>query len=219
MGRIHKRRAIRNLTAAALTAGLVWYNLGCPMPTAELELHRTERRHLAEVSTVVWRGESSNGDALLVGLTDSHIHTYAWQSFLLAWPRAVGQIAVLRGAALQPETGKPGPVFLAADYPPMTARAELTVTLSVNDWTEERTVEGRREDGVFFFYLTPLYGTMEEKTDDALWRLQSNEDTAFWQLEHIYDAAELDAYPYTLTFFDTAGSVLSTTRHSGYLAE
>ena len=168
---------------------------------------------------MVWQGENSNGAALLVGLTDSYIHTYAWQSFLLAWPREVGQIAVLRGATLHPETGKPGPVFLAADYPPMTARAELTVTLSVNDWTEERTLEGRREDGVFFFYLTPLYDAVEAGEDESLWILQSSEDTAFWQLEHIYDAAELDAYPYTLTFFDTAGSVLSTTRHSGYLAE
>lgn len=75
-------KAARNIVLAALIAGAWWLWLGCPLPTAELEFRRLERRHLCPPSELVFVLQKEEveardgtwlwipGAAVAVGVTD-----------------------------------------------------------------------------------------------------------------------------------------------------
>ena len=104
-----------------------------------------------------------------------------------------------------------GPALLVPDPPAGAAGARLTITFSINDWTEDYTVDGQRQGQVFFFQLE-----MRHQSDSY----DSDEDTAFSLLTtERPDSLGLSQYPYTLEFFGADGEILSTVRQEGWRAE
>ena len=54
MRRKHQKRVLINLLAIAVLALFLWVYHEYPLPTQEMEFHRTERRMLMEESQVIW---------------------------------------------------------------------------------------------------------------------------------------------------------------------
>ena len=97
------------------------------------------------------------------------------------------------------------------DPPAGAAGARLTITFSINDWTEDYTVDGQRQGQVFFFQLEMRHHNQAHDLD---------EDTAFrWLTYEHPDSLGLSQYPYTLEFFGADGEILSTVRQDGWRAE
>ena len=207
------RRVARNLALALLPLAALWYVKGYPLPTQEMEFRRLERQRLAGRSEIIFRcesqGEAMLGDPnMLLGVTDTAVHTSSDSHTLRVWPRdADGPTLVTLPSEL-----KLRPVFTvglaAVDPPEGAASARLTITLSVNDWEEDYTVEGERQGAVWLFTLPARH------TEDDL---RSLERHALSYLTH--QVAETFLYPYTVEFFDAEGEILSTVRQEGWRAE
>ena len=76
MKRRHQKRVLINLLATAVLALFLWAHDRYPLPTLEMELHRTERQRLAEESRVVWtyEGRAYNDRDMLVGVSGNGVH-------------------------------------------------------------------------------------------------------------------------------------------------
>ena len=215
MNRKHLFRTLRNLGLAALVGLVIWSLADFPLPM-EQEFRRSERTHLAERSEIVWthEGTAAGDDDLLVGLSDTAVHVWHPNGYFLFWPQQDGGTLVPLPAETRYRdraNSYLGPALLVPDPPAGAAGARLTITFSINDWTEDYTVDGQRQGQVFFFQLEMRH------RDDAH---SSDEATAFSLLTtERPDSLGLSQYPYTLEFFDASGNLLSTIRQEGWWAE
>ena len=212
---IYLRRTARNLAVSAIVLAFLWALKGFPLP-AEADFRRCERQALAERSEIVWthEGATLGDDDLLVGLADRFVHVWHPNGYVLFWPRQDGGTLVhLPAKTRYQDQGSSylSPALLVPDPPAGAAGARLTITFSINDWTEDYTVDGQRQGQVFFFQLEMRH------RDDAH---SSDEATAFSLLTtERPDSLGLSQYPYTLEFFDASGNLLSTIRQEGWWAE
>ena len=215
MNRKHLFRTLRNLGLAALVGLVIWSLADFPLPM-EQEFRRSERTHLAERSEIVWthEGTAAGDDDLLVGLSDTAVHVWHPNGYFLFWPQQDGGTLVPLPAETRYRdraNSYLGPALLVPDPPAGAAGARLTITFSINDWTEDYTVDGQRQGQVFFFQLE-----MRHQSDSY----DSDEDTAFSLLTtERPDSLGLSQYPYTLEFFGADGEILSTVRQEGWRAE
>ena len=199
---IYLRRTARNLAVSAIVLAFLWALKGFPLP--------------AERSEIVWthEGTTLGDDDLLVGLADRFVHVWHPNGYVLFWPRQDGGTLVhLPAKTRYQDQGSSylSPALLVPDPPVEAVQARLTITLSINDWTEDYTVDGQRQGQVFFFQLEMRH------RDDAH---SSDEATAFSLLTtERPDSLGLSQYPYTLEFFDASGNLLSTIRQEGWWAE
>ena len=71
MRRKHQKRVLINLLAIAVLALFLWVYHEYPLPTQEMEFHRTERQVLMEESQVVWvyEGQTFSDPDILVGVS------------------------------------------------------------------------------------------------------------------------------------------------------
>ena len=204
------RRVARNLALALLPLAALWYVKGYPLPTQEMEFRRLERQRLAGRSEIIFRcesqGEAMLGDPnMLLGVTDTAVHTSSDSHTLRVWPRdADGPTLVTLPSEL-----KLRPVFTvglaAVDPPEGTFSARLTITLGVNDWEEDYTVEGERQGAVWLFTLPARH------TEDDL---RSLERHALSDLTH--QDANTFLFPYTVEFLDAEGALLDTLTYLGW---
>ena len=216
MKKRHIRRALRNIGLAALAGLVIWCIKGFPLPTVEMEFRRDERQALAERSEIIWTYEGTmRGDEdLLVGLSDTAVHVWHPNGYVLFWPRQAGGTLVhLPAKTRYQDRGSSylAPALLVPDPPAGVESARLTITFSINDWTEDYTVDGQRQGQVFFFQLEMRHHNQAHDLD---------EDTAFrWLTYEHPDSLGLSQYPYTLEFFSADGEILSTVRQEGWQAE
>lgn len=228
MAQRHRRRCLRNLLITLLLALVIWYAKGCPLPTQEMELHRRERQRLLPESTVVWsyQGRQGNDRDMLVGVSPDYVHAYAENYKLTLWPRSgdTATLAVLPDRTrYQDKTGSYlDPVLVAVDPPPQAESARLFL-----DFTERYadpaagepsvaptyTLEGERQEGVFFFQLQHQYRYLggEDPTEaEQLLREREEDIMAFLELEE----PRWLSFSYTLTFYDGGGHLLETVSSS-----
>ena len=216
MKKRHIRRALRNIGLAALAGLVIWCIKGFPLPTPEMDFRRDERQALAERSEIIWTYEGTmRGDEdLLVGLSDTAVHVWHPNGYVLFWPQQDGGTLVPLPAETRSRdraNSYLGPALLVPDPPAGAAGARLTITFSINDWTEDYTVDSQRQGQVFFFQLEMRHHNQAHDLD---------EDTAFrWLTYEHPDSLGLSQYPYTLEFFDASGNPLSTIHQEGWLAE
>lgn len=224
MAQRHRRRCLRNLLITLLLALVIWYAKGCPLPTQEMELHRRERQRLLPESTVVWsyQGRQGNDRDMLVGVSPDYVHAYAENYKLTLWPRSgdTATLAVLPDRTrYQDKTGSYlDPALVAVDPPPQAESARLFL-----DFTERYadpaagepsvaptyTLEGERQEGVFFFQLQHQYRYLGgEDPTEAEQLLTGREDDimAFLELEE----PRWLSFSYVLTFYDGDGDLLET---------
>ena len=222
MAQRHRRRCLRNLLITVLLALVIWYAKGCPLPTQEMELHRRERQRLVPESTVVWsyQGRQGNDRDMLVGVSPDYVHAYAENYKLTLWPRSgdTATLAVLPDRTrYQDKTGSYlDPALVAVDPPPQAESARLFL-----DFTERYadsaagelsvaptyTLEGERQEGVFFFQLQHQYRYLggEDPTEaEQLLREREEDIMAFLELEE----------PRWLSFYDGGGHLLETVSSS-----
>lgn len=228
MAQRHRRRCLRNLLITLLLALVIWYAKGCPLPTQEMELHRRERQRLLPESTVVWSYQTRryNDRSMLVGLSPHYVHAYAENYRLTLWPRS-GDSATLvvlpdQTRYVVQERSYLGPALLAVDPPPQAESARLFL-----DFTERYadpaagepsvaptyTLEGERQEGVFFFQLQHQYRYLggEDPTEaEQLLREREEDIMAFLELEE----PRWLSFSYTLTFYDGGGHLLETVSSS-----
>ena len=228
MAQRHRRRCLRNLLITLLLALVIWYAKGCPLPTQEMELHRRERQRLLPESTVVWsyQGRLYNDRDMLVGVSPDYVHAYAENYRLTLWPRNgdTATLAVLPDRTrYQDKTGSYlDPALVAVDPPPQAESARLFL-----DFTERYadpaagepsvaptyTLEGERQEGVFFFQLQHQYRYLggEDPTEaEQLLREREEDIMAFLELEE----PRWLSFSYTLTFYDGGGHLLETVSSS-----
>lgn len=228
MAQRHRRRCLRNLLITLLLALVIWYAKGCPLPTQEMELHRRERQRLLPESTVVWsyQGRQGNDRDMLVGVSPDYVHAYAENYKLTLWPRSgdTATLAVLPDRTrYQDKTGSYlDPALVAVDPPPQAESARLFL-----DFTERYadpaagepsvaptyTLEGERQEGVFFFQLQHQYRYLggEDPTEaEQLLREREEDIMAFLELEE----PRWLSFSYTLTFYDGGGHLLETVSSS-----
>lgn len=228
MAQRHRRRCLRNLLITLLLALVIWYAKGCPLPTQEMELHRRERQRLLPESTVVWsyQGRQGNDRDMLVGVSPDYVHAYAENYKLTLWPRSgdTATLAVLPDRTrYQDKTGSYlDPALVAVDPPPQAESARLFL-----DFTERYadpaagepsvaptyTLEGERQEGVFFFQLQHQYRYLggEDPTEaEQLLREREGDIMAFLELEE----PRWLSFSYTLTFYDGGGHLLETVSSS-----
>ena len=214
---IYLRRTARNLAVSAIVLAFLWALKGFPLP-AEADFRRCERQALAERSEIVWthEGTTLGDDDLLVGLADRFVHVWHPNGYVLFWPRQDGGTLVhLPAKTRYQDQGSSylSPALLVPDPPVEAVQARLTITLSINDWMEDYTVEGERQGQAFFFQLRMRHHN--EIAGHA-----TDEETAFQLLtSERPESAGGSGYPYTLEFFDASGNLLSTIHQEGWLAE
>lgn len=224
MAQRHQRRFLRNLLIAALLALVIWYAEGCPLPTQEMELHRRERQRLVPESTVVWsyQGRQGNDRDILVGLSPDYVHAYAENYRLILWPRSrdTATLVVLPDRTRYQDKANSylDPALVAVDPPPQAESARLFL-----DFTERYadpaagepsvaptyTLEGERQEGVFFFQLQHQYrylGGEDPTEEEQLLREREEDIMAFLELEE----PRWLSFSYTLTFYDGGGHLLET---------
>lgn len=228
MAQRHRRRCLRNLLITLLLALVIWYAKGCPLPTQEMELHRMERKRLAPESTVVWsyQGRQGSDRDMLVGVSSDYVHAYAENYKLTLWPRS-GDTATLvvlpdRTRYQDKASSYLDPAMVAVDPPPQAESARLFL-----DFTERYadpaagepsvaptyTLEGERQEGVFFFQLQHQYRYLggEDPTEaEQLLREREGDIMAFLELEE----PRWLSFSYTLTFYDGGGHLLETVSSS-----
>lgn len=224
MAQRHRRRFLRNLLITVLLALVIWYAKGCPLPTQEMELHRRERQRLLPESTVVWsyQGRQGNDRDMLVGVSPDYVHAYAENYKLTLWPRS-GDTATLvvlpdRTRYQDKASSYLDPALVAVDPPPQAESARLFL-----DFTERYadsaagelsvaptyTLEGERQEGVFFFQLQHQYRYLggEDPTEaEQLLREREEDIMAFLELEE----PRWLSFSYVLTFYDGDGDLLET---------
>jgi len=206
-------RALRNLTGAAVMFLFIWYLRGCPLPTAEMELHRSERQHLLPESRVIWTYTGAYGSDrdMMVSVAKGHAATYLEPGRCWFWDRTPGTptVLVLPGNARYNPDGTANslldPAFVAVDVPARAHSAKLHVLLSYNEWEQVYTVEGQKQQGLWFFQMERKYHYTNEYTTDEEWSRHHNESNAFSWMQH---AGQSDGYhaPYTLELFDREGN-------------
>ena len=225
MAQRHRRRFLRNMLIAALLALVIWCAGGCPLPTQEMELHRRERQRLVPESTVVWsyQGRQGNDRDMLVGVSPDYVHAYAENYRLTLWPRS-GDTATLvvlpdRTRYQDKASSYLDPALVAVDPPPQAESARLFL-----DFTERYadpaagepsvaptyTLEGERQEGVFFFQLKHQYRhlDMQEDATEEEQILSRTEDTMLAFLD--MDGPDRLSFSYILTFYDSDGQLLET---------
>ena len=219
MRKQNRFRALRNLTAAAAALLLVWYLKGCPLPTAEMELHRSERQHLLRESRVVWeyRGTMSRDRDMMVGVGEGHVTT--WLDRGGCWfreRRGDGPTVVLlpQGTRYSPDSnGKANsytdPAFVAVDVPARTQSARLTVALDYAEELEPYVIEGEKDGSVWFFQLMRRHHATDEYSSDEEWSLNHKEEDALFSLKLAGQTWSLP-YSYTAEFFDRDGNLIET---------
>ena len=228
MAQRHRRRFFRNILITVLLALVIWYAKGCPLPTQEMELHRRERQRLLPESTVVWsyQGRLYNDRDMLVGVSPDYVHAYAENYRLTLWPRN-GDTATLvvlpdRTRYQDKASSYLDPALVAVDPPPQAESARLFL-----DFTERYadpaagepsvaptyTLEGERQEGVFFFQLQHQYrylGGEDPTEEEQLLREREEDIMAFLELEE----PRWLSFSYTLTFYDGGGHLLETVSSS-----
>ena len=228
MRRKHQRRVLINLLLIAALALFLWMEDGCPLPTQEMELHRRERQRLLPESTVVWsyQGRLYNDRDMLVGVSPDYVHAYAENYKLTLWPRS-GDTATLvvlpdRTRYQDKASSYLDPALVAVDPPPQAESARLFL-----DFTERYadpaagepsvaptyTLEGERQEGVFFFQLQHQYrylGGEDPTEEEQLLREREEDIMAFLELEE----PRWLSFSYTLTFYDGGGHLLETVSSS-----
>ena len=234
MRRKHQRRVLINLLLIAALALFLWIEDGCPLPTQEMELHRRERQRLLPESTVVWsyQGRLYNDRDMLVGVSPDYVHAYAENYRLTLWPRN-GDTATLvvlpdRTRYQDKANSYLDPALLAVDPPPQAESAQLFLDFSLRyaGTTEDAdpaaltrvpaptyTLEGERQEGVFFFQLQHQYRYLggEDPTEaEQLLREREEDIMAFLELEE----PRWLSFSYTLTFYDGGGHLLETVSSS-----
>ena len=228
MRRKHQRRVLINLLLIAALALFLWMEDGCPLPTQEMELHHRERQRLLPESTVVWsyQGRLYNDRDMLVGVSPDYVHAYAENYRLTLWPRN-GDTATLvvlpdRTRYQDKASSYLDPALVAVDPPPQAESARLFL-----DFTERYadpaagepsvaptyTLEGERQEGVFFFQLQHQYrylGGEDPTEEEQLLREREEDIMAFLELEE----PRWLSFSYTLTFYDGGGHLLETVSSS-----
>ena len=228
MAQRHRRRFFRNILITVLLALVIWYAKGCPLPTQEMELHHRERQRLLPESTVVWsyQGRQGNDRDMLVGVSPGYVHAYAENYRLTLWPRN-GDTATLvvlpdRTRYQDKASSYLDPALVAVDPPPQAESARLFL-----DFTERYadpaagepsvaptyTLEGERQEGVFFFQLQHQYrylGGEDPTEEEQLLREREEDIMAFLELEE----PRWLSFSYTLTFYDGGGHLLETVSSS-----
>ena len=212
MRKQNRLRALRNLSIAALLFLFVWYLRGCPLPTAEMELHRSERQHLLSESRVIWTydGTFRSDRDMMVAVAKDHVSTYLEQGRCWFWERTPGTptVLVLPSNTRHNPDGKASslldPAFVAVDVPARAQSVRLYVLVSFNEWEEIYAVEGQKQQGLWFFQMERKYHHTDEYTSDEEWSRHHNESNAFSWMQH---AGQSDGYhaPYTLELFDRDG--------------
>lgn len=225
MAQRHRRRFLRNLLITVLLALVIWCAKGCPLPTQEMELHRMERKRLAPESTVVWsyQGRQGNDRDMLVGVSPDYVHAYAEDYKLVLWPRD-GDAATLvvlpdRTRYQDKASSYLDPAMVAVDPPPQAESARLYLDFGSEEVyidddkvpvTLTYTLEGERQEGVFFFQLKHQYRhlTMQEDETEEQQLLSRTEDTVLAFLD--MDSPDQLSFSYILTFYDGDGDLLET---------
>ena len=224
MSRKHQRRVLINLLLIAALALFLWMEDGCPLPTQEMELHRRERQRLLPESTVVWsyQGRLYNDRDMLVGVSPDYVHAYAENYRLTLWPRN-GDTATLvvlpdRTRYQDKASSYLDPALVAVDPPPQAESARLFLDFGSEEVyidddkvpvTLTYTLEGERQEGVFFFQLQHQYRYLggEDPTEaEQLLREREEDIMAFLELEE----PRWLSFSYTLTFYDGDGNLLET---------
>lgn len=159
MIRKYQLRTLRNLAVTALLLALLWWTVDCPLPTAEMELHRAERQRMMERSTVIfqyqdvdlsqlnqemlledgftvknaYRDQLFDQPDVVVGVTDQHILFLMAQGRFCSWPRRQeGPTLVVLPTQTRYRTEDGfslAPGLLAVDPPPLAESARLTLSL------------------------------------------------------------------------------------------
>ena len=225
MAQRHRRRFLRNLLITLLLALVIWYAKGCPLPTQEMELHRRERQRLVPESTVVWSYQTRryNDRSMLVGLSPHYVHAYAENYRLTLWPRS-GDTATLvvlpdRTRYQDKASSYLDPALVAVDPPPQAESARLFLDFGSEEVyidddkvpvTLTYTLEGERQEGVFFFQLQHQYRHLDMQEDAAEEEqlLSRTEDTILTFLD--LDGPDRLSFSYILTFYDSGGNPLET---------
>lgn len=231
MAQRHRRRFVRNILITVLLALVIWYAKGCPLPTQEMELHRKERQQLVPESTVVWsyQGRQYNDRDMLVGVSPHYVHAYAENYKLTLWPRS-GDTATLvvlpdRTRYQDKASSYLDPALVAVDPPPQaeSARLFLDFSLQYAGMTEEAgpvpltrvaagatyTLEGERQEGVFFFQLQRQYRHLGGENPTEEEQLLTEMEDAIMAFLELEDPDRL-SFSYILTFYDGDGDLLET---------
>ena len=172
MRRKHQKRVLINLLAIAVLALFLWVYHEYPLPTQEMEFHRTERQVLMEESQVVWvyEGQTFSDPDILVGVSPRWVHTYGEPTLPgtneALWPRTVTEPSLLilpDHLEYYPEGGplfarREAPALLAVDPPAEAESARLTIDLSVfsegrslKAWTVGTPTSSRGKSPIPFF--------------------------------------------------------------------
>ena len=229
MRRKHQKRVLINLLVIAVLALFLWVYHEYPLPTQEMEFHRTERQVLMEESQVVWvyEGQTFSDPDILVGVSPRWIHTYGEPTLPgtneALWPRTVTEPSLLilpDHLEYYPE-GEPlfarrdAPALLAVDPPAEAESAQLTIDLSVFsegrfskglDGWDPYVIQGEKSDPFFLFQVEYQY----EDTP-----LRDQEDHLFLFITGFggiipFTLRTMDEFPYTLEFFDGSGALIAT---------
>ena len=206
----HQKRVLINLLVIAVLALFLWVYHEYPLPTQEMEFHRTERQRLAEESQVIWEdeGRALSNRIIVAGTTASQVHTYgSVYNEMIIWPKAKKEPTLVVLPDLLMDRTQHGdrelcPAFLAVDPPARAENATLTISISYSDSLGnvilENAVfqmEGEKQNGFFFFQL-------EAESSDEIGGL--------WFVVSTASPDKLRDYPYTLEFFDGSGALLAT---------
>ena len=225
MAQWHRRRFLRNILITVLLALVIWYAKGCPLPTQEMELHRMERKRLALESTVVWsyQGRQGSDRDMLGGVSPNYVHAYAEDYKLTLWPRDedAATLVVLPDRTRYQDKASSylDPAMVAVDPPPQAESARLYLDFGSEEVyidddkvpvTLTYTLEGERQEGVFFFQLKHQYRhlTMQEDETEEQQLLSRTEDTVLAFLD--MDSPDQLSFSYILTFYDGDGDLLET---------
>ena len=203
MRRKHQKRVLINLLAIAVLALFLWVHDGCPLPTLEMELHRAERRMLAEESRVVWtyEGRGYNDRDMLVGVTRNSVHAYSEVYGLDIWPRSVAEptLVILPDRTRYTLQGGSclGPALLAVGHDLEVAR--LTIDFShFSKYLGTYVLYAQEQGtGVYFFQIKPQSDSPHEES--SLMSITS----------HSYPEFLADC-PYTLKFTNEYGTLVRT---------
>ena len=175
----YKQKTLRNIVMMILLFVFVWMNEDCPMPTAEINFRRFERKMMLEPSEIVLQARGELSGILIIGRGENYItavestrrRIYSQGFWTVDGGEAVKLIPV--GYSIydpNPEENGPVrtvPVAAALDMPEETYRAELFVEC---EGTVYRAEGEKHEGGVWLFSQIemPAYSTIREKPYELL---------------------------------------------------
>ena len=159
----YKQKTLRNIVMMILLFVFVWMNEDYPMPTAEMNFRRLERRLLLGGSEIVLRIPGGTGDEIFVSRGETHILVAEADrrdtAMIGYW--SLGELLEIKlfpvgTYAYMEETGTVRAVRGAAalDMPEEAYRAELFVEC---EGTVYRAEGEKCEGGVWLFTLTEGY--------------------------------------------------------------